>query len=299
MIKTVLITGAGGFLGSRLSSYLSGKKEYEVVPVTHRELDITDSVVVSAFFKAVRPEYVIHCAAVSDTRQCEENPVLSERVNVVGTSNLARACREMGSKMIFMSSDQIYGGSVSHKPGRETDRVKPVNVYGRDKKKGEDQMLSLLTNGVALRLTWMYDYPEPAETAVRRDLLTRLLTVREKDTMDSFPIYDRRGITYVWDVVRRIEDAMRLPGGVYNFGSEATKSLYETALEFAEIMRIQEPEGRILPDRRSFSSMPRNLTMDMTKANAQGIRLGDSIGGLVRCGRDHGENWERKEPQSC
>ena len=84
MNRRLLITGAGGFLGSRICEYYSNRDGYEAVGVTHRELDIEDFVAVSAFIKAIRPDYVLHCAAISNTGTCERNPVLSEKVNVRG-----------------------------------------------------------------------------------------------------------------------------------------------------------------------------------------------------------------------
>ena len=138
MNRRLLITGAGGFLGSRICEYYSNRDGYEAVGVTHRELDIEDFVAVSAFIKAIRPDYVLHCAAISNTGTCERNPVLSEKVNVRGTINLAKACRNAGSRMIFTSSDQIYNTSHSMEPNREGSEGKPGNVYGRDKKRAEE-----------------------------------------------------------------------------------------------------------------------------------------------------------------
>ena len=65
MNRRLLITGAGGFLGSRICEYFSGRDGYEAVGVTHRELDIEDFVAVSAFVKAIRPDYVLHCESMS------------------------------------------------------------------------------------------------------------------------------------------------------------------------------------------------------------------------------------------
>ena len=64
MKKRILITGSGGFLGSRLAEYFEGKDGYETVAVTHEELDITDMVAVSAFFKAIRPQAVLHLSLI-------------------------------------------------------------------------------------------------------------------------------------------------------------------------------------------------------------------------------------------
>ena len=63
---------------------------YETLGVSHRELEVSDSLAVSAFVKAIRPDYVLHCAGVSNTAACEEEPERSEQINVQGTSNMAR-----------------------------------------------------------------------------------------------------------------------------------------------------------------------------------------------------------------
>ena len=90
MKKRILITGSGGFLGSRLAEYFEGKDGYETVAVTHEELDITDMVAVSAFFKAIRPQAVLHCAGLSNTGQCEADPWLGTD-QCSGNRNIARA----------------------------------------------------------------------------------------------------------------------------------------------------------------------------------------------------------------
>lgn len=288
MKRRILITGAGGFLGSRLFEYFKNKDEYETIPVVHRELDITDSEAVTIFFKTIQPEVVLHCAAVSNTGECEANPQQSESVNVQGTANVARACRESNSKLIFMSSDQIYTGADSLEPNREDDRIQPSNVYGKDKKRAENAVFTYLKNAVALRLTWMYDYPVKGRVE-SSNLLRALLCAKEEGTAVSYPVHDYRGITYVWDVVRRMEQAMGLPGGIYNFGSENGRNVYETALLFAQAVAGKEKAASLVnPDKERFAAMPRNLMINTEKLKAQGIIFGDTAEGLLRCCQDYG-----------
>ena len=96
-----LVTGANGFLGSRIMKFYQEK--YEITGAHHGNLDITDEAAAAEFVRAAAPQLVIHCAAISNTGTCQENPGLSEAVNVNGAVNLARACRETGSRLIFMS----------------------------------------------------------------------------------------------------------------------------------------------------------------------------------------------------
>ena len=104
MNRRLLITGAGGFLGSRICEYFSGRDGYEAVGVTHRELDIEDFVAVSAFVKAIRPDYVLHCAAISNTGACEKSTLPSEKGNVKGNNNLCKRRLNAGRPVLFYQS---------------------------------------------------------------------------------------------------------------------------------------------------------------------------------------------------
>lgn len=288
MKKRLLITGAGGFLGSRLTEYFTDKPEYETVGVTRRELDIEDSLAVKAFFKAIRPDYVLHCAAVSDTGVCERDPERSRKINVEGTIHVARACHDSGGKMIFMSSDQIYNASDTMEPNREGSEHLPSNVYGRDKKRCEEAMLSCLSDAVALRLTWMYDYP-CEKRGKCSGLLQNILTALEENRTLRLPIHDYRGLTYVWEVARHMEEAMNLPTGVYNFGSENDKNTYDTAALFLKTVTGKDHEPGILePDEKRFQSCPRNLTVNTDKIKTHGIYFLNTRDGILRCCRENG-----------
>lgn len=288
MAKRILITGAGGFLGSRLFEYFNGENAYEAVGISHRELDITDDLAVAAFIRAARPEAVLHCAAISNTGTCEADPKLSEQVNVYGTSNVARACRQVGCKMILMSSDQIYAGTGTMEPNREGAGRRPQGVYGRDKKRAEEAMLGQSKDSVALRLTWLYDYPKEGRVS-SSNLLTNIVNAAETGGTITVPLNDYRGITYVWEVVRNMAKAMELPGGVYNFGSVNQLNAYDTAVAFAQAITGKEKaESLVQPDKDRFSGCPRNLTINTDKLASFGIYFHDTLQGLKQCCDEYG-----------
>ena len=287
MKKRILITGANGFLGSRLSGYFKKMDGYETLGVSHRELEVSDSLAVSAFVKAIRPDYVLHCAGVSNPAACEEEPERSEQINVRGTSNMAKACRQSGSRMVFMSSDQIYNASDSMEPNREEGPHRPCSVYGRDKKRAEEAMLACLHDAVALRLTWMYDYPS-SERPGGCGLLGSLLEAGREKRILKLPVHDYRGITYVWEIIRNMEAAMRLPGGVYNFGSQNSRSTFDTAALFLkEMTGNSDVSGWIERDTERFASCPRNLMIDTERIRRQGICIGDTWEGIRTCLSDY------------
>ena len=276
-----MVTGANGFLGSRITEYYQDK--YEITGANHGNLDITDEGAVTSFVKKARPRLVIHCAAISNTGTCQENPGLSEAVNVKGAVNLARACRETGSCLIFMSSDQIYAGNRTMEPGKEENTPEPVNVYGLHKRQAEDEIMAILPEAVCLRLPWMYDFPWRGLKS-NSNLLGNLLKSLIHNRPLTLPVYDYRGITWAMEVVKHVEAAGALPGGVYNFGGGNTLSTYETAGKvLAMVTEGEDRSGLLIPDRERYAGQPRNLLMDTEKIRGFGIIFTDTVEGFQRC----------------
>lgn len=131
----VIVTGSGGQLGYDVCARLS-TNGHCVLPLDLPEVDITDERQVRLFFDAHRPDAVIHCAAFTSVDRAESDPASCARVNVDGTRNIALEAERFGAKLIYISSDYIYGGCGSQ-PLTEACEAHPVNVYGRTKYAGE------------------------------------------------------------------------------------------------------------------------------------------------------------------
>lgn len=277
MKTKILITGSSGFLGCRLAYYF--KDKYELLLPAHGELDVSREEAVRTYVELHRPEVVVHSAALSNTWYCEQHPEESHRVNVQGVVKLAKACKQTGAKFIFMSSDQVYNGTPMLGPLKENAELQPVNVYGRHKLEAEQRALWNLPDCVGLRLTWMYDLPE-SPMKLNSNLLVNLLgAYREHKTIQA-ATHEFRGVTYVWEVVKNIEKALSLPGGIYNFGSGNATNSHQLYLSAAGALGLKEPHLWILPDEERFADQTRNLTMDCTLIEGFGIRFNDSLEGL-------------------
>ena len=276
-MKKILITGSSGFLGSRLAYYL--KEKYELLLPSHAELNVSREEAVRAYMEEHRPDVVIHCAALSNTWYCEQHREESHKVNVQGTVRIAKACKLTGAKLVFMSSDQVYNATPLPGLLKEEEVLQPVNIYGQHKLECEQRAQWNLPESVGLRLTWMYDLPD-SHMKLNSNILVNLQKAYNGGNTINAATHEYRGVTYVWDVVRNIEKAISLPGGIYNFGSGNTLNSYELHLKAAELMGLKESETWIIPDNERFHDEPRNLTMDCSLIEEHGIHFCDSVEGI-------------------
>lgn len=282
-MEKILITGKSGFVGARMAlpGALPAK---EILCPTHGEMDIGDYDSVMRYFDAHRPDAVVHSAAISDIGECEQDPEKSMRVNVMGTVNMAKACREVGAKLLFMSTDQVYTGCGGADPIPEDAPLAPTNVYAVHKLEAENRMLDILPDSCALRLTWMFDMP--VRHQVSKGLVLNCIQALMRNEPLRLCNNDHRGMTYVREVVENIPAMLKAPGGVYNYGSETCGSTYETFCKTFEALgaahRIEE-----LLSSFSANGEPRNLLMDTKKAQAVGCVFSETIEGVKRLLREY------------
>lgn len=150
----VLVTGAKGQLGYDVMKVLEARN-IERKGVDIEDFDITDEQAALAFIKNYHPDAVIHCSAYTAVDKAEDNAELCTDVNVLGTRNIAYACREIDAKMIYISTDYVFPGAGNHE--YETDEpTGPLSVYGRTKLEGERAVRELLTKYFIVRISWVF-----------------------------------------------------------------------------------------------------------------------------------------------
>ena len=150
----ILVTGASGQLGYDVERELE-RRGIEHLGTLSRELDITDRAAVEHLMQSYRPDAVVHCAAYTKVDLSEDEPEMCWAVNADGTRNLAAACREIGAKMLYISTDYVFPGTGerSYETG---DPTGPVNTYGRSKLAGELAVQSLLEKYFIVRISWVF-----------------------------------------------------------------------------------------------------------------------------------------------
>lgn len=155
----VMLTGGRGMLGRTLCAELT---DFEIIPTDLPEADITDAAGFDALLKQLRPDAVIHCAAMTAVDKCETEIDLAYRLNAFGSANVAAACHRNGVRLIAISTDYVFEGDAD-RPYTEFDRPNGGNtVYGKSKFAGEEAIRRHCPNHVICRISWLYGAGGPS-----------------------------------------------------------------------------------------------------------------------------------------
>ena len=125
----VLVTGVKGQLGHDVMNELA-KRGHIGVGVDVEEMDITDPQACRKVIGEADVEAVVHCAAYTAVDAAEDNVEVCRKVNAYGTENIAKVCRELGLKMMYISTDYVFDGEGT-RPWEPDDERDPLNVYGQ------------------------------------------------------------------------------------------------------------------------------------------------------------------------
>ena len=149
----IAIVGAAGQLGTALQACLRG----EIVPLTHAEIEITDSRRVDTALAAARPDCVINCAAYNFVDRAEDEPDAAFAVNAEGPRNLARWCAAANAVLVHVSTDYVFGSDIDRiLPYSEHDVPGPQSVYAASKLEGEQFVRADLKRYFIVRTCGLY-----------------------------------------------------------------------------------------------------------------------------------------------
>ncbi len=208
-------------------------KEHEVIGLSHQELDVTEKKDVEGCISSVKPDVVVHAAANTNVDGCESNRELAFLVNAEGTKNVALACQETGSVMIYISTDYVFDGAKDT-PYTEEDEPHPINVYGESKLAGENHVKSILRRYYIVRTSWLFGKNG------KNFVDTILHLAKEKD--EPRVVDDQFGSpTYTLDLTKAISKLIEKPSyGYYHITNQGFCSWYDFAREILGLSRLND-----------------------------------------------------------
>lgn len=162
----VFVTGVGGQLGYDVIKELTARG-YEAVGSdilnsanfeNYVKLDITDAIAVREALCEIKPDAVVHCAAWTavDAAEDEENKQKVYLINSAGTENIAKVCKELDCKMVYISTDYVFNGQGEEPWEADCKDYAPLSVYGESKLQGEKAVSSILDKYFIVRIAWVF-----------------------------------------------------------------------------------------------------------------------------------------------
>ena len=217
----VLVTGVKGQLGYDVVKELE-RRGLEAVGVDIEEMDITDKESVSNVIGQTGVDAVIHCAAYTAVDAAEDNEEICRKVNAEGTQNIADVCKQLDIKMLYISTDYVFGGE-GERPWEPDDERDPQSVYGQTKYEGELSVQNTLEKYFIVRIAWVFGING-------KNFVKTMLKLAE--TRDSLTVVnDQFGSpTYTYDLAKLLVDMIQTDKyGVYHATNEGICTWYEFA----------------------------------------------------------------------
>ena len=260
----ILVTGVKGQLGYDVMNELA-KREHTGIGVDVEEMDITDAAKVEQVIKESEVEAVIHCAAYTAVDAAEDNAELCHKINAEGTENIAKVCKELDLKMIYISTDYVFNGEGT-RPWEPDDEREPLNVYGQAKYEGELAVEKYLEKYYIVRIAWVFGVNG-------KNFIKTMLNLSE--THDELSVVnDQIGSpTYTYDLAKLLVDMVETDKyGRYHATNEGLCTWYEFA---TEIFRQAGKEITVHPvTSEQFpakAKRPHNSRMSKDKLEANGF----------------------------
>lgn len=237
-LDKVLVTGTDGMAGSYVDFGIKTNR---------RSMDVTDLKEVQTVCRKHKPQAIIHLAAETDVDRCERDPEYAYMVNSIGTYNMATVAKELGIKLIYISTAGVFDGQ---KKGdyTEKDKPNPQNYYGRSKFLGELAVQSILDNYIIARVCWMFGGGPKKD----QKFVAKIINQLDKDEIKV--VTDQIGSpTFCKDVIGGVKKLLAKDArGVFNMANKGVCSRYE----FAEaIVKNLGKKTKVIPTKMSDFKM--------------------------------------------
>ena len=231
-----LVTGAGGFFGANAGALLNGRVESvgafrsltsSSLFETNVSIDLRSGTFIHEVVDAVRPDVVVHAAALASHEACESDPALAQLVNVESTTHLARACADVGAKLVYLSTDAVFDGGRGDYT--ELDATNPFSLYGETKLLGEQAALAVHED-VLIARTNFFGWSPTGTRSILEFFVNALRSGKKVSGYTDFVVSS----IYVQDLLTAIYDLVGSDRrGVVHLGASNALSKYDFGVKVA------------------------------------------------------------------
>lgn len=260
----VLVTGVKGQLGYDVVNELE-KRGHIAIGTDVEEMDITDAGKVETVMKNEKPDAMIHCAAYTAVDAAEDNEELCRKINAEGTENIARVCKDLNCKMLYLSTDYVFDGE-GERPWEPDDKRDPLNVYGVTKYEGELAVEKYVEKFFIVRIAWVFGKNG-------KNFIKTMLNLGK--THDEVKVVDDQigSPTYTFDLAKLLVDMIETDKyGRYHATNEGLCSWYEFA---KEIFKQAGMNVKVIPvtseEFAAKAKRPHNSRMNKEKLSKNGF----------------------------
>ena len=267
MYTMILVTGANGMVGSYFKDIFNDE---DIFMTDLPELDITNKDQVFGLVDRVKPTKVIHLAAETDVDKCETEIDHAYRTNTIGTQNVALACRESDSEMIYISTGAVFNGKKGE-VHTEFSKTNPQNVYAMSKLEGEKIVQALLPRHYIFRAGWMIGGGKARD----KKFVGKIIQFCLEGKKEIKAVSDKYGTpTFAKDLVRGIKGLIKTGNyGTYHLGNNGCCSRYDIAKKIIETLDMDIKLTAVtsaefpLPAPRAESEGIRNYKLELMGMN--------------------------------
>lgn len=258
-------------IGTDLAAEYSGIQDGSAVTtMPYVSLDITDADAVSRVLHEIRPDAVVHCAAWTavDLAEDEDKVEKVRAINAGGTANIAKVCKELDCKLLYLSTDYVFDGQGTEPWEPDCKDYKPLNVYGQTKLEGELAVSGTLEKYFIVRIAWVFGLNG-------KNFIKTMLNLSEKyDTIRV--VKDQIGTpTYTFDLARLLADMIE--SEKYGYYHATNEGGYISWYDFTcEIFRQAGRSTHVIPVTTeeyglSKAARPFNSRLDKSKLVKNGF----------------------------
>ena len=292
----VLITGASGLLGSNLLLQWSdrycltatARRPMTLDSVKALPLEITRTQDVCELFERVRPEVVVHTAAMTGVDACEEDPAAAYKINVEGTRSVAQAAGAVGAYLVHLSSDYVFDGTQGNY--KETDPVHPLGVYAKTKWEAEQAVTQSGSQAAVVRTT-IYGWNAQEKFSFAERILW--------GAIEDKPATGFKDMYWTPILVNDLGDALEAlisakATGTFHVASRERTSRHAFGLKLLSVFGYEEEKllSGLLSEAKLKAPRPVDASLDVSLfEKTTGFKLPDGLAGLMRMRQLESSGW--------